>query len=154
MKLYLVQHGEAMEKGTHPERPLTEKGTADISKVARFMASAGVSVSEVWHSGKTRAKQTTEILTSNIAPGAKIVVDEELNPKGAVSGLARWLEKRDDDLLIVGHMPHLVRLTGLLLAGEEDAEPLGFCKGAVACLERDAKGHWHVLWMMPPSLLS
>ncbi len=153
MKLYLVQHGEAMEKGSHPERPLTETGTADIESVARFMARIGVHVSEVWHSGKTRAIQTANILVGQIAKGAKIVVDEELNPKGAVGGLARWLAKRDEDLLITGHMPHLARLAGLLLADEEDAEPLSFCKGAAVCLERGESGHWRVSWMVTPSIL-
>jgi hypothetical protein len=36
MRVYLVQHGEAVAKDVDAERPLTEKGAEDVKKVAEF----------------------------------------------------------------------------------------------------------------------
>ena len=47
MKLYLVQHGEACAKDVDPQRPLTEQGRADVDRLARLLASAGVRVERV-----------------------------------------------------------------------------------------------------------
>jgi len=63
MRLYLVQHGKAKSKDEDPDRPLTDQGRNDIKKVAVFLAeNAGLKVTSIYHSGKTRARQTAEVL--------------------------------------------------------------------------------------------
>lgn len=37
MRLYLVQHGEAVSEEIDPARSLSEKGKTDISKIAKFL---------------------------------------------------------------------------------------------------------------------
>lgn len=71
MKLYLVQHGEAVSKQEDPERPLSEQGTRDVQAMAGFLKHAGIKVVRVWHSGKRRAEQTAIILAKVVLRGGK-----------------------------------------------------------------------------------
>ena len=51
MKLYCARHGEAEAKDVDRERPLTEKGQADVESVARFMGESGLHLDakvDVW----------------------------------------------------------------------------------------------------------
>ena len=66
MKLYLVQHGDALAKDIDADRPLSEKGQSDVKRIASFLAGR-MEVSRVMHSGKTRAQQTAELLADSMA---------------------------------------------------------------------------------------
>ncbi len=55
--------------------------------------------------------------------------------------------------MLVGHLPHLSKLAGLLLTGSPDIEPIKFRMAGVLCLERDVKGKWALLWMLTPELV-
>ena len=37
MKLYLMQHGDALQKDVDPDRPLSPRGRRDIEKIAAFL---------------------------------------------------------------------------------------------------------------------
>ena len=81
MKLYLVQHGEAVSKAENPERPLSEQGQSDISRIATFLA-GDIRISRVIHSGKERAFQTAQILASALSPGMDVEAVDGDQPKG------------------------------------------------------------------------
>ena len=68
MNLYLLQHGQSVPEEVDPDRPLSGQGREDIRKTAAFAARAGVRVDTIWHSGKTRARQTAEALAQAIEP--------------------------------------------------------------------------------------
>ncbi|MDP8299148.1 MAG: histidine phosphatase family protein [Candidatus Tantalella remota] len=68
MRLYLVQHGKAMAKDQDPDRPLTVKGKEDSAKIAKFLNTAGISIDAIWHSTKTRAIETAQILAKELSP--------------------------------------------------------------------------------------
>jgi len=42
----------------------------------------------------------------------------------------------------------------LLLAADPDLPLLAFQPGSMACLEKDANGHWVLAWMVRPELLA
>ena len=153
MNLYLVQHGKAVDKEVDPERPLAQEGVADVEAVATFLKNARLDIPEVWHSGKARARQTAERLATRIAPKGNVVEREGLAPKEPVKPLQGELDKREDDLMIVGHMPFMAKLAGLLLAGDKDAVPVAFQMGGIVCLERRPDGTWAVRWMVIPDLV-
>ena len=173
MKLYLVQHGEATAKEVDPERPLTEKGRGDVSRIAGFLKKAGIKVMATWHSENLRAIQTAQILGEAVS--SEIMKQEGLAPNDAVS---KWLEElntRVQDVMIVGHLPFLQKLASLLLAGNEVSQLISFRPGGVACLERAAAGlrprgatgpeglwagegsapagKWSLIWVVPPELI-
>ena len=51
MQLLLVQHGEACAKDVDPDRPLTDRGAADVDRLAAFLGDAGVRVGRVFVGG-------------------------------------------------------------------------------------------------------
>lgn len=150
MRLYLVQHGEAASKDVDPNRPLTEKGKEDISRMADFLKKRGIRVSATWHSGKLRAIQTAQILGEAVS--TEIAKQEDLAPNDPVD---KWLEKlnaRVKDVMIVGHLPFLQKLASLLLVGDESSRLITFRTGGVVCLEREEE-KWSLIWMVSPELV-
>jgi len=151
MKVYLVQHGEPVPKETDPERPLTEKGRADARKVARLLGMSQVKVPEAWHSGKTRARETAEILAAAIE--AEVSKAEGLAPLDPVSPVRDKIEGRAEDLMLVGHLPFMARLASLLVLDNELPEIVAFRQGGIVCIEGREDGGWRVAWMVVPDLL-
>ena len=153
MRLYLVQHGEAKREEEDPSRPLTERGRAEIEETARFLAEAGIRVERILHSGKLRASQTAEIIAHKLKPSKGVEKAEALEPMADPRIWAEKLEKLDEDLMLVGHLPHLRKLTSLLLIGKEEPEIVKFRYGAVACLEKGEKGSWSLIWLIRPEII-
>lgn len=151
MKLYLVQHGEAKDEDDDPARPLTDGGIDDVTRVARLAVEGlGVSPARVVHSGKTRARQTAEIWGGLL--GAEVVQAEGLAPKDDVAIWLRQIDGETDDLMIVGHLPHLARLTASLVTGNAGTPVVAFRPGGLVALEQAGTG-WEVFVVLPPELL-
>jgi phosphohistidine phosphatase len=148
VRLYLVQHGEARAESEDPERPLTDKGIEDVVCVARWAVERlGVRPARVVHSGKTRARQTAEAWGGLLGAGAE--QGDALAPN---DNPATWVERLDataDDLMLVGHLPHLDRLAGALLTGNPDSAVVRFQPGGLVGLERAHRG-WSISIVLPP----
>jgi phosphohistidine phosphatase len=153
MKLYLVRHGQAVSETVDPERPLSREGKAEVRKVAGFLKSAGVKVPEILHSGKARARQTAEILASAVASGCSPRAVGGVAPNDPVHVVSRELVSRSEDLMLVGHFPHVARLGAFLLTGDETGFGLTFPTASVLSLECDERGSWTLAWMIVPELL-
>lgn len=152
MKLYLVQHAEALSKEIDPDRPLSDKGLADAAKMAKFLQGAGVSVDEVVHSGKTRAEQTATLLAIALCSSQMIVKMDGLKPNDSTDHLLHAAETAGGDLMAVGHLPFMAKMAARCLSGAEDGLAVAFEPGAVVCLERTDSG-WTLNWMQRPSML-
>lgn len=63
------------------------------------------------------------------------------------------LSEMDEDVMVVGHLPHLSKLSGSLLCEDEDKEVVAFRMGAIVCLERNRDGRWSVQWMITPEIV-
>jgi len=153
MRVYLVQHGEAVDKDVDPDRPLTGKGRADVVRIAALLSAAGVRVDRVIHSGKTRAAQTAELLAERLAPAKSPDAVDGLNPKDSGDALAAELAANRGNLLVAGHQPFMGRFASRLLTGRDDAMVLGYQPGSVACLERADDGTWSLEWMLRPDVV-
>jgi len=153
MRVYLMQHGKPVPKEEDPDRPLSDQGKGDVEKVSEFLRKSGVKVAEAIHSGKTRARQTAEIVVSQTTPGLEAKERAGLSPLDDVREIASQVKKADKDLLIAGHLPHLAKLTSLLVAGDEGVPVVRFQQGGVVCLERDEEGQWVVAWMVVPEII-
>ena len=153
MRLYLVQHGQAKPKDLDPQRPLTEQGVGDVGNLAEFLKPLGVSVAAVWHSGKTRALQTAEILAPALPGPPQVHQRDGLAPNDPIDPVRDELAGADRDLMIVGHLPFLGKLAAALVVGDEEADVVTFQQGGGVCLERDESATWAVRWMVIPDLL-
>jgi phosphohistidine phosphatase len=146
--VYLVQHGQAKAEDEDPQRPLTDRGAEDVAWVAhRAIDRFGVHPRRIVHSGKTRAGQTADIW------GRLIDVDAEevdgLAPNDDPATWARQLADEPDDVLVVGHLPHLARLASLLAIGDAGRPLNGFRQGGLVAMEHTDAG-WIVALLLPP----
>ena len=152
MQLYLVQHGEALSKEIDPDRALSEAGRNDVQRLASFLAGK-VQVARILHSGKTRARQTAEILAAAVAPGREIEQLGGLGPNDPVEPFVRHVEEWAEDLLVVGHLPFMAKLAARLAAGSGERSIVAYRPGSIVCLDMSEEAGWQVQWMIRPELL-
>ena len=153
MKVYLVQHGEAQPKDVDPTRPLTERGRQEVRRVATFAARMGLEVHQIRHSGKTRAEQTAGVLGEAISPPGGVVAISGLAPLDDVQPVADGLAREQQPVMLVGHLPFMARLTGLLVTGDPDRSVVHFRNGGIVCLAyEEEKGSWLVAWVLTPEM--
>jgi phosphohistidine phosphatase len=147
--VYLVQHGQATPEDEDPQRSLTDRGADDVSWVAHWAIDRfGVRPDRVVHSGKTRSRQTADIW------GRLVDVDPEegddLAPNDDPTMWAGRLAAETGDVMVVGHLPHLARLAGMLLTGDPDRQLVRFQQGGLVALEHTEAG-WIVALLVPPA---
>ncbi len=153
MRLYLVQHGEALAKEVDPERPLSEQGRSDVQRLTAFLDRAGVRVSRVVHSGKERSRETAELLAAGLAPGVIAESRGGIDPLDPTEPVAKEAESWSEDTMLVGHLPFMARLASRLVASREESEAIGFRPGSVACFEDGDEGGWILVWLIRPELV-
>jgi phosphohistidine phosphatase len=147
MELYLVQHAEAKSKEEDPERSLTNNGKEEANLVAAHSAKI-TEVHRIMHSPKLRARQTADIFAGhNHASSSE---EEGLKPLDDPEIAKKLIESQESNLMLVGHLPHLNRLSSLLLSENSEADVVSFRKSAVVCLEKTDS--WRVKWILTPEL--
>jgi len=152
MKLYLVRHGDAKPADIDPSRGLTTKGVQDIAKVAEFLVNARLTVNKIFHSGKTRAQQTASILADHITVTHGLFDTDGLSPNDDPSIWAVRLSGLTEDTMLVGHLPHLAKLTTRLLCDDFKSPLITFHSASVLCIVRSQEG-WSVEWMIVPDII-
>lgn len=154
MKIYVVQHGDAVAKSIDPERPLSARGRSDIQRMAQFLTRLDRSALDIYHSGKTRARETAEILADSLAVSVAGETLPGLAPNDPIEPIAHQVENWSRDTLLVGHMPFVGRLVSYLVIGNTEQQITAFRPGSLACLEWDEDRGWAVAWMIRPELLN
>lgn len=153
MRLYLVQHGEALDKRQDPDRPLSETGSTDVTLLAARLAAARIRVPRILHSGKTRAMQTAAKLAHTVLDQGEMDTSGLLEPTADPGPVVELIRGLGADSMIVGHEPFLGRLASRLLTAADDTVTFGFRPGSLLCLEGDSDTPWQVAWMLSPEIL-
>jgi len=153
MFLYLLQHAEAKREEEDPARDLTAKGRQDLQRVANYAGKFNLAVSRLFHSGKTRALSTAEILAGSLKPPQGVSETTGLAPLDDPESWAGQISKMDEDIMLVGHLPHLAKLAALLISGDQEKKVINFKMGGMVCLRRMEAGQWLVEWMLIPEII-
>jgi len=161
MDVYLVRHGHAVDSSADPARPLSRRGQDEVEAVAAHLAALGRAaiphqITEIQHSGKTRAQQTAQILADALTEQASVEVSGGLSPNDDPRIVAERLNTaRDEDrvIMLVGHLPHLERLIGLLLCGDPNVTPVRLSTAAVAALSWQQRDGWALDWLLADGLV-
>jgi len=153
MFLYLVQHAEAKREEEDPARDLTAKGRQDLKRVANYVGKLNLAVSQVFHSGKTRAVSTAEILAGSLKPAPGVSETTGLAPLDDPESWAGRISIGDENIMLVGHLPHLAKLAALLISGDQENGVVNFKMGGMVCLRRLEAGQWRVEWMLIPEII-
>ncbi len=154
MNLYLVQHAEANPKESDPEQSLSETGLQNIRKTAYFASEVlNIRVNTIFHSGKTRAEQTAGILGKRLNPVKGVNVTDGLKAMDKPLIWAERLKEQTDDIMLVGHLPHMKRLASYLLCGDSEKEIVKFRNAGIVNLIKDDKNLWSIGWILHPEMV-
>jgi len=137
-----VHHGEAVGPEVDPARPLSQAGRRACEALAGTAAGRGVMPAIVWHSGKLRAKQTAEIFWRACNPLAQFAATRDLQPEDQPGFMRDRLRHESDDIMLVGHFPHLPRLHAVLSAHAPADRPPFPLHGLVALETHDEGESW------------
>ena len=152
MALYLVQHGKSLPKDQDPDQGLSEEGKAETELIAQTAKEKGITVSQIKHSVKTRARQTAEILAQTLNPNQGVQEISGIKPMDDVAEVATGLNPAENTML-VGHLPFMERLTAFLITGSIDKPIFKFQNSGIVCLDKDPDTQsWVILWALMPNI--
>lgn len=123
--LWLLRHGEAIEKGVKPdaERELTEKGEEQSRAAGAALARMGVALDACFTSPKVRARDTARLACASLDVR---IAEEKALADDFDADLARELTGAGH-VLVVGHEPDFSQVVHDLTGGRVD-----FKKGGLA----------------------
>ncbi len=152
MALYLVQHGKSLPKEEDPEQGLSSEGITDVERISTVAKHYGVRVNIIEHSGKKRARETAEIFAEALGPARGIQARSGINPLDDVAQIAGDL-RVDDNLMLVGHLPFMERLTSYLITGSVKKLVFKFQNGGIVCLDQEPdRRSWFIKWTLSPNI--
>ena len=152
MALFLVQHGTSVPKEIDPDCPLTDDGRATVERIARDAAGHNIEVSLIKHSGKTRARQTAEIMAYFLKPPGGVQEGSGLNPLDDVALAVKGMSGAEN-IMLVGHLPFMERLVSYLITGSMNRSVVKFQNGGIVRLDRAPEtGFWFVKWTLMPEI--
>ncbi len=140
IKLFLVQHGDAVPDEVDTTRPLSERGAAQAKRAGEFLKKLPVYPELILHSGKKRAEQTAEIISYALG-GVKMEKRPFLNPKDGIEGILEEIARFKVSVMIVGHMPFLGRLASKLVCGDESKALIDIHNASPLILVRTEEGY-------------
>lgn len=148
-----MRHGTAAGPDVDPEQGLSGLGRDEISRLAERLASRGVQFSRVFHSNKTRAKQTAELMILGVSPSADISMHEGLSPnddpKFVMDEMGNW----PSDTLAVSHLPLVPGLLAIIPGIGSASVRINFVPGTIVCIEKtpaEAELAWKLAWVESP----
>jgi phosphohistidine phosphatase len=118
--------------------------------VAEFAAGRGAEVALIYHSGKLRAEQTAKIMAERLNPDRTVMITDGLSPMDDPRDWHQRLSAMRDDIMLVGHLPHVGSLLSMLLKNDREEKIFEFQTGGAACIRRSKDGKWSLEWVVNP----
>lgn len=140
-----MRHGEAVSGIPDSQRPLSDKGRAQVNAVAQTASVRGVAVAWIYHSGILRAQQTAELVAEVLAPAEGVREFGGLCPDDDPFIVKARLDIAAQPVMLVSHLPYLGRLAGLLTTGDAERAVIEFAPATLACMTRQSAG-WKLNW--------
>jgi len=155
MNLYFLRHGEALDGTQYPdsERPLSKHGLQQAAAVGRFFHEQGIRFDRVFCSPLLRARQTAETLLQESGATSITTADVLLSSSDPHLILLELRSLDHEEVLLVGHEPHLSKTVSLLL-GLEDRSRVEMKTCSLACVATAAApnpGRGMLRWLIPSS---
>ena len=125
MNIFILRHGIAVEPGSpgfekDSARPLIPRGERRLRSASEAMKKLELSFDLILSSPFVRAKQTAEIIASELKLKKRVEFFGGLVPGGNSKALIyalNELKPSPENVLLVGHEPSLSRLISLLVSG-------------------------------------
>jgi phosphohistidine phosphatase len=149
MNIYLVRHGDALSASANSERPLSALGREQAARAAHAIAERGAAIPLIHHSGILRAQQTAEIIAAVLIPAPVVELHTGLLPEEDPAIVAAELQGIQHSIALVGHLPYMRRLAGLLIHGDPEGAAADFLPATVLCCSRFGE-RWKTNWISAP----
>jgi phosphohistidine phosphatase len=153
MRVYLMQHGQALSAEQDAAKPLSPAGVDTVKAAARGMRHLGLHFDLIATSTKRRATQSAALIAEGVRyPHSDILASEALLPDRDAQEALDLLrqEAADSAILIVGHLPQLDALARQLMPGLN----LAFANAGLSAFELDQNGSTQLLFSLPPQQLA
>lgn len=138
-----------MTAADNPLRPLSAAGRRHVEQTARLAVERNVQPSAIYHSGILRAAETAEILARHFPSLERVAQLSGLLPDDDPAIIKIELDFAADSLMLVGHLPFMSRLTGLLLHGDSERPAAEFLPASMVCCVKSA-AEWKIRWQIAP----
>lgn len=151
MRVHLVRHAIAEERGRveDHDRRLTGEGTAKMRRAAEGLRGLVGSDALLFSSRLVRAVQTAGILADVIGHSGRFRELDGLEPEAdPLRTREEILDWDYDEVVIVGHEPHLGSLLSALVGGGA----FRIKKGGTACVDLRG-GRGELRWLLAPKQL-
>jgi phosphohistidine phosphatase len=148
--IFLVHHAEATSPERDPSRPLTAHGREQAERVARAACDRGAKPAAIWHSGKTRARETADAWRRIVNPGAEFLAVPGITPDDDLDAIVAMIDGDERDIAVASHMPFLPMLLHRLTTGRRDRMSVWFPLNGCVALERGENNLWRAVWEVAP----
>jgi phosphohistidine phosphatase len=109
-----------------------------------------VEIAAIHHSGILRARQTAEILGKHLAPPLGVAQRSGLLPEDDPAIMKAQLDSDDSPVMLVGHLPYMNRLAGLLVVADPNRVVAAFSTATMVCCSGGG-GQWKIVWKLTPA---
>jgi|KBSSwiStaDraftv2_1062776.scaffolds.fasta_scaffold2940167_1 phosphohistidine phosphatase len=159
MEIYVMRHGDAVDREdpamkSDEMRPLTDLGKDESAQMARALRLLGVKPDAILTSPLVRARETAEIVASELGLG-KPAISDELAPDGSTAGVLSDILNAGPprQVLLSGHMPGVGRIVSYLTWNS--SETIIPMRTAAICRvdlpdETPFPGYGDLRWLLPP----
>lgn len=160
MQLIVFRHGiahdrEADDCPSDPERRLTEKGVRRTREAALGLAALQVRPHRIYTSPYLRARETAEAAVEPLGVARSVIaVTEALLPDrdpGEILDVVRG--HAGEEVMVVGHAPHLDELIARCLGGGSAVTRLKKAGAALLAFDDGARPPAELRWLLPAWVL-
>jgi len=163
MNLYLMRHADAGVPRENPlldaKRGLIKEGKQQCMLMAGVLAGLKAQIDVIVSSPLKRARQSAQLVATEIAFDAPILTSPALAPDGDCAALQQLVAEHSgrEGLLIVGHNPNLHQFLAKLISGNGNSHhttpggSIRLRKGAIARIDL-AKRPAQLQWLIDPRL--
>jgi len=153
MNVYILRHAKADFGSKGEDPPVSEQGekqTTHVLELAR--KNMGFDPSLVVTSPILRARQTADIVRKEVGSGVRVAVDDCLMPEAKPKEVLKYLSKlkKDEDVVLISHMPLIFELLYDLIGGRGEIELLNGSMAAVHFEGRASSHKGKLVWLIQP----
>ena len=137
MKICIVRHGSTEPGAVHDQsRVLTERGQAQVQAAGKWLSEQPLNCPQILASPYRRAQQTAQAIADLMRLSVETL--PLLTPDADINALISDLQARNNDLILVSHLPLVGHLSAYLTEGEVFQQP--WSPAEVWTLEGDIAG--------------
>jgi phosphohistidine phosphatase len=149
MLIYLMRHGDYhLNKDNNDV--LTPKGIQQIESLSQFLLQSKISITEILHSEKNRAKQTASIIAHQLGSN-KINEKTLISPNDDPSSFLAELSIYESGTLVVTHLPYVGRLLSHLVLGQDEVDIVDFQPSTFVALTQTRRDKWLISFVWMPN---